>query len=73
MKGIEKADSVTFDAHKQMYVPMGAAMAIFKSEKAFIQSSIMLTTSLEKALHDLGRRTLEGSRPGMALLVYSGS
>ena len=44
LKGIEQADSVTFDAHKQMYVPMGAAMAIFKSEKAFIISSTTLIT-----------------------------
>ena len=50
LSGIERADSVTFDAHKQMYVPMGAAMAIFKSEKAYTLSNTMLTTSSEKVL-----------------------
>ena len=28
--GIERADSVTIDAHKQLYVPMGAGMVLFK-------------------------------------------
>ena len=31
MAGIERADSVTIDAHKQMYVPMGAGLVIFKN------------------------------------------
>ena len=72
LKGIEQADSVTFDAHKQMYVPMGAAMAIFKSEKSLHNIEHHANYIIRKGSHDLGRRTLEGSRPGMALLVYSG-
>ena len=31
LKGIQRADSVTIDAHKQMYVPMGAGMVLFKA------------------------------------------
>ena len=72
LSGIERADSVTFDAHKQMYVPMGAAMAIFKSEKSLHTIEHHANYIIRKGSHDLGRRTLEGSRPGMALLVYSG-
>jgi len=29
LRGIERADSVTIDAHKQLYVPMGAGMVLF--------------------------------------------
>ena len=29
LDGIERADSVTIDAHKQLYVPMGAGMVLF--------------------------------------------
>ena len=29
LKGIERADSVTIDAHKQLYVPMGAGLCLF--------------------------------------------
>ncbi|WP_350609444.1 pyridoxal-dependent decarboxylase, partial [Pseudoalteromonas sp. 41-MNA-CIBAN-0057] len=34
LKGIEHADSITIDAHKQMYVPMGAGLVLFKDPAA---------------------------------------
>ena len=34
LNGIERADSVTIDAHKQMYVPMGAGLVLFKDPSA---------------------------------------
>ena len=39
LDGIELADSVTIDAHKQMYVPMGAGMVLFKNPE--LSRSIM--------------------------------
>ena len=32
LDGIERADSVTIDAHKQLYVPMGAGMVVFNGQ-----------------------------------------
>ncbi|MBE8168521.1 MAG: putative pyridoxal-dependent aspartate 1-decarboxylase [Shewanella sp.] len=71
LAGIELADSVTIDAHKQMYVPMGAGMVLFK-DPSFSQSiTHHAEYILRKGSKDLGRQTLEGSRPGMALLVHA--
>lgn len=71
LKGIEKADSVTIDAHKQMYVPMGAGMALFKNphDANFVRHHAQYI--LREGSKDLGATTLEGSRNGMALTVYS--
>lgn len=72
LDGIEEADSVTFDAHKQLYVPMGAGFALFKNERTLKHIEHSAQYIIRKGSRDLGRRTLEGSRPGMAMLVHSG-
>ncbi|MCU4675418.1 putative pyridoxal-dependent aspartate 1-decarboxylase [Catenovulum sp. 2E275] len=71
LKGIERADSVTIDAHKQMYVPMGAGIVLFKQPKLASEIEHHAEYVLRKGSKDLGSHTLEGSRPGMAMLVYS--
>jgi len=71
LNGIELADSVTIDAHKQMYVPMGAGMVLFKDPelaKAIVHHAEYI---LRVGSKDLGSQTLEGSRPGMAMLVHA--
>ncbi len=72
LKGIELADSVTIDAHKQLYVPMGAGMAIFKDESALTHIEHHANYIIRYGSRDIGKHTLEGSRPGMAMLVHSG-
>ncbi len=71
LKGIERADSVTIDAHKQMYVPMGAGLVVFKDPAAVSAIEHHAEYILRKGSKDLGSHTLEGSRSGMAMLVYS--
>jgi glutamate decarboxylase len=71
LKGIELADSVTIDAHKQMYVPMGAGMVLFKSPHDANSVRHNAQYILREGSKDLGATTLEGSRNGMALSVYS--
>lgn len=71
LAGIEKADSVTIDAHKQMYVPMGAGMALFKDPKHSNSVRHHAQYILREGSKDLGATTLEGSRNGMAMMVYS--
>jgi putative pyridoxal-dependent aspartate 1-decarboxylase len=72
LKGIEKADSVVIDAHKQMYVPVGAGMCVFQDPKdlKFIEQSANYI--VRKGSRDLGKHSIEGSRNGMALLVHAG-
>lgn len=72
LKGIERADSVTFDAHKQLYVPMGAGMVLFKDPHALNLVEHHASYIIRKGSRDLGRWTLEGGRPGMAMLIHSG-
>ncbi|QPG05944.1 putative pyridoxal-dependent aspartate 1-decarboxylase [Salinimonas marina] len=71
LKGISRADSVTMDAHKQMYVPMGAGMAIFKNPEDANAVRHHAQYILREGSKDLGATTLEGSRNGMAMMVYS--
>ncbi|MBU3004823.1 pyridoxal-dependent aspartate 1-decarboxylase PanP [Paraglaciecola arctica] len=71
LKGIEKADSVTLDAHKQMYVPMGAGMVLFKDPNDSNAVRHHAQYILRAGSKDLGATTLEGSRNGMAMMVYA--
>lgn len=72
LAGIERADSVTIDAHKQLYVPMGAGMVLFKDPTAVSAIEHHAAYILRHGSKDLGSHTLEGSRPGKALLVHAG-
>ncbi|MDD1780887.1 putative pyridoxal-dependent aspartate 1-decarboxylase [Enterovibrio sp. ZSDZ35] len=71
LRGIERADSVTIDAHKQLYVPMGAGMVIFKDPTLVSAIEHHADYILRKGSKDLGSHTLEGSRSGMAMLLFA--
>ena len=72
LQGIERADSVTIDAHKQLYVPMGAGMVLFKDPHTLTAIQHHANYILREGSKDLGSHTLEGSRPGKAMLVHAG-
>ncbi|HDI3179073.1 putative pyridoxal-dependent aspartate 1-decarboxylase [Vibrio cholerae] len=71
LDGVELADSVTIDAHKQLYIPMGAGMVLFKDPNAMSSIEHHAQYILRQGSKDLGSHTLEGSRSGMAMLVYA--
>jgi glutamate decarboxylase len=72
LDGIQRADSVTLDAHKQLYVPMGAGMVVFKDPTALSAIEHHAAYILRHGSKDLGSHTLEGSRPGKSMLVHAG-
>lgn len=71
LAGIERADSVTLDAHKQLYVPVGAGMVVFKDVQALSAVEHHANYILRRGSRDIGKHTLEGTRQGMAMLVHS--
>lgn len=71
LNGIEQADSVTIDAHKQMYVPMGAGMVLFKNPSLVKSIEHHAEYIIRQGSKDLGSHSMEGSRPGMAMMVFS--
>lgn len=70
--GIERADSVTIDGHKQMYLPMGIGTIFFRDPKLAKSIEKNASYTIRKGSFDLGKRSLEGSRPGMALFLHAG-
>jgi len=71
LKGIEKADSVSVDAHKLLYCPMAMGLVLFENERdlnAIKQSSQYV---IRRNSVDMGRFTLEGSRPFDALKPWA--
>jgi glutamate decarboxylase len=71
LRGIERADSVTIDGHKQMYLPLGVGVLVLRDPflaRAIEKHAryIVRATSI-----DLGKRALEGSRPANAILLHA--
>ena len=72
LAGIERADSVTIDGHKQLYLPMGIGMVFLRDPHKASSIEKQASYTMRKGSFDLGKRALEGSRPGMALFLHAG-
>ena len=71
LKGIELADSVTIDCHKQFYMPMSAGMVYFKDPTALDNIVYHAKYVNRPGSVDLGIKTLEGSREANSLILDS--
>jgi len=71
LAGIQAADSVTIDCHKQFYMPMSAGMVYFKDPKALDRIAYHAGYVNRKGSVDLGIKTLEGSREASSLILDS--
>jgi L-2,4-diaminobutyrate decarboxylase len=77
VKGIERADSVVWDAHKMMLMPAPATAVLFRngesSSHAFAQQASYLFTGAkpESEWFNVGQRTLECTKRQMSLHLYA--
>jgi len=71
LAGIERADSVTLDGHKQLYMPMGCGLCILKHPNMVDAVKKTANYIIRKESYDLGKFTIEGSRPANALYLHA--
>ena len=69
--GIERADSVTFDAHKLLYTPLSIGMVLFRNENDLSVMRHSANYILRPDSWDQGRFTIEGSRPFSSLKAWT--
>ena len=71
LEGIEQADSVTLDGHKQLYLPIGVGVVLLRDPQAVRSIEKRAPYMLHAGSGDLGRFSMEGSRVGSALLMHA--
>ncbi|MDY7227820.1 pyridoxal phosphate-dependent decarboxylase family protein [Hyalangium rubrum] len=75
VKGIERADSVVWDAHKMMMMPALITAVLFRdstrSYESFAQQASYLFGPGSRPWSDIGLRTLECTKEMMALKLYT--
>ncbi|MBN1532690.1 MAG: glutamate decarboxylase [Spirochaetes bacterium] len=69
--GIETADSVTIDAHKLLFAPVSMGMVLFHNEKDLNNLIHYSNYIIRQDSVDLGRFTIEGSRPFASLKPWA--
>jgi glutamate decarboxylase len=71
LAGIEQADTVTVDGHKQLYAPTGIGMVLFRSPGLRHAIEHAAEYAVRSTSRDLGRWSIEGSRPGSVLMLHA--
>lgn len=71
LDGIEMADSVTIDGHKQFYMPMGCGMVYFRDPSAMDVVAYHANYINRPGSVDLGIKSLSGSREASSLILDS--
>jgi putative pyridoxal-dependent aspartate 1-decarboxylase len=71
LKGIDSADSITFCGHKQLYLPQGISICLFKDPDQLQYSATASHYQASANTYDAGRFTLEGSRSAISLCLHA--
>lgn len=69
--GIEEADSVTIDGHKQFLLPIGSSVLLWRDPRAARAIEHRANYMLRQGSGDLGVASIEGSRPASSLLLHA--
>ncbi|RSC93316.1 condensation domain-containing protein [Tenacibaculum singaporense] len=70
-EGIQMADTVSICAHKQLYIPIGLSLCLFKDIDFASFSENNTHYQARKGSYDLGKYTVEGSRNFMSLTLHA--
>ena len=71
LNGIQRADSITIDGHKQLYVPMGLGIVLFKEPGVTQEIKGHASYIIRRGSADRGRFAIEGSRPANILYLWA--
>lgn len=71
LSGIERADSITLCPHKQLYVPQGMSLCLFKNSQSAKNIAVYASYQAMEGSYDLGQYSLEGSRPANSVLLHA--
>lgn len=71
LDGVQLADSVSICAHKQLYIPIGLSVCLFKDPSFVLFSENNTEYQARKGSFDLGKFTIEGSRNFMSLILHA--
>ena len=69
--GIERADSVALDGHKQLHLPSGANLLLLRDPGIAAAIHKEAAYMLQEGCPDLGKRSLEGSRAASAIFLHA--
>ena len=70
LKGLELADSVSIDGHKQFYMPMTCGMVFFKNPEHMDAIAYYSNYIIRKGSVDLGIKSLSGSKEANSLILH---
>lgn len=71
LSGIEMADTITIDGHKQLYTPMGCGICLLKQPDQIDVVKKTANYIIRKQSHDLGKFSMEGSRPAVSMFLHA--
>lgn len=71
LNGIDSADSVTVCGHKQLYLPVGISLCLFRNEQALQAITVFADYQASDKGFDFGKNSPEGTRPAMALYLHA--
>jgi putative pyridoxal-dependent aspartate 1-decarboxylase len=71
LRGIELADTVTIDGHKQFHLPMGTSLLLFRDPHMAAVIRKRASYMLQEGTRDLGSHSPEGSRSAASVYLHA--